>query len=154
MWRKELGIDAQIRNEEWKVFLKNLADGNYQVGRLGWTADYPDPYTFLSVFLSTSGNNHSDWKDPAFDALTEEANLAATPEERLEKLAKAEEYLLDVMPAMPIYYYTRAYMVKPYVKGLHNNFQDRHPWKAIWLDPGALERREVENGDGGFVELP
>lgn len=154
MWRKELGIDAQIRNEEWKVFLKNLADGNYQVGRLGWTADYPDPYTFLSVFLSTSGNNHSDWRDPAFDRLTEEANAAATPEERLQKLAKAEEYLLDAMPAMPIYYYTRAYLVKPYVKGLHNNFQDRHPWKALWLDPDALAKREVEDGDGGFVEIP
>lgn len=153
MWRKELGIDAQIRNEEWKVFLKNLEQGNFQVGRLGWTADYPDPYTFFSVFLSTSSNNHSDWKDRTFDELVDFANAAEDPEERLARLAKAEEYLLDALPAMPIYFYTRAYIVKPYVKGLYSNFQDRHPWKAIHIDPDALAKGEVEDGDGGFVDL-
>ena len=153
MWRKELGIDAQIRNEEWKVFLKNLEQANYQVGRLGWTADYPDPYTFFSVFLSTSNNNHSDWKDKKFDELVDFANSAEDPAERLARLAKAEEYLLDALPAMPIYFYTRSYVVKPYVKGLRNNFQDRHPWKVIHIDPDAHARGEVEDGDGGFVDM-
>ena len=153
MWRKELGIDAQIRNEEWKVFLKNLEQGQYQVGRLGWTADYPDPYTFLSVFLSTSGNNHSEWKDRTYDEMLEFANAADTADERLVRLAKAEEYLVDAMPAMPIYFYTRAYIVKPYVKGLYSNFQDRHPWKAMRIDPDAVAKGEVEDGKGGFLDF-
>lgn len=153
MWRKELGIDAQIRNEEWKVFLKNLQQGDYQVGRLGWTADYPDPYTFLSVFMSTSGNNHSKWRDKKYDDMLEWANAADSVDERLARLAKSEEYLLDALPAMPIYFYTRAYIVKPYVKGLYNNFQDRHPWKAIHIDPDAVAKGIVEDGDGGYLDL-
>lgn len=153
MWRKELGIDVRIQNEEWKVYLKNLQIGNFQVGRLGWSADYPDPLTFLSVFTSTSGNNHSHWKDKKFDELLDHAGEADDPEERLRRLAKAEEYLVDALPAMPLYFYTRAYLVKPYVKGLWNNPMDRHPWKSMRIDPDALAKGEVEDGDGGFVDL-
>lgn len=153
MWRKELGIDAQIRNEEWKVFLKNLQLGNYQVARLGWSADYPDPLTFLTVFGSTSGNNHSHWRDKKYDEMLDRAGDAPDAEERMRRLAEAEEYLLDAMPAMPLYFYTRAYLVKPYVKGLWNNPMDRHPWKAMRIEPDALAKGEVEDGNGGFVPL-
>ena len=42
MWNKELGVDVELGNEEWNVYIDKLHAGNYQIGRLGWTADFND----------------------------------------------------------------------------------------------------------------
>ena len=147
MWRKNLGIDAKIHNEEWQVFLRDLETGNLQMGRLGWIGDYPDPFTFLAVFLSTSGNNHSNWKSAEFDRRMAESALEPDNAGRMAKLQAAEAVVLDEMPVLPIYFYTRHYLCKPYVKGLYNTFQDRHPWKAISIDPDAVAKGAFEDGN-------
>ena len=41
---------------------------------------------------------------------------------------------LAAQPLIPLYVYTRTQLVKPYVRGLWGNHQDRHPWKYIWID--------------------
>lgn len=146
MWRKNLGIDARLHNEEWQVFLRDLETGNLQMGRLGWIGDYPDPFSFLSIFQSASGNNHAGFKSPEFDRLLAESALQTDDAKRIEYLERAEKILDDELPMIPIYFYTRHYLCKPYVKGLYNTFQDRHPWKAIWIDPNAADDGTAENG--------
>ena len=135
MWRRELGVDAQLANEDWSVFLRDLQDKSFQVARLGWTGDYADPYTFLSVFLSDGGNNHSNWADPEFDRLLAASNQEPDAAKRLALLEQAERRLLDGMPVLPLYWYTRSCLRKPYLKGYTQNILDRHPWKRLWIDP-------------------
>jgi oligopeptide transport system substrate-binding protein len=135
MWHDVLGIDVQLRNEEWQVFLKNLETGRFDVGRLGWSGDYPDPYTFLEVLSPASGNNHSGWHDAEFGRLLERANAQTDERERLRIFQGAERRIQDAVPILPIYLYSRTHLVKPYVKGLHLNPQKLHPWRDIWIDP-------------------
>ena len=134
MWKKNLGISVEIENQEWKVYLKNLEAMGFDIGRLGWNGDYADPFTFLEIFTAASGNNHSNWSDPDYERLLTEANAARDPAERLALLRQAEAILVEEAPVMPLYVYTRPYMMKPYVKGLWGNFMDRHQWKYLWID--------------------
>ena len=134
MWKEHLGIQVNIENLEWKVYLKKLEMMDFQVARMGWIGDYPDPYTFLDLILPSSGNNHSNWLDERYAEMLKEANRTLERDARLQQLQKAEQYMFDHQPLMPIYVYTRTQMVKPYVRGIWGNFQDRHLWKYLWID--------------------
>lgn len=134
MWKKHLGIDVIIENQEWKVYLGRLAKTDFQLARLGWIGDYADPNTFLELFASTNGNNHSNWADETYDTMLAEANAQADPAKRLAMLQKAEGYVFEHQPMLPIYVYTKPTMVKPYLGGFFGNYQDRHPWKYFYID--------------------
>lgn len=134
MWQQELGITVELKNQEWKVFLANAEQMNFQLCRMGWVGDYADPYTFLELLTSDCGNNHSNWSSPVYDQLLEKANRQTEPKKRLELLRQAEALAIEEQPLIPLYIYTRSQLVKPYVRGIWGNYQDRHPWKSIWID--------------------
>lgn len=135
MWKDVLGIDIRLESQEWQVFLKNLQQGDYDVARLGWAGDYPDPYTFLEVLAPTSANNHSGWRDPEYGRLLERANAQTDGAERLRVFQQAERLVQAAQPILPVYLYSRVHLVKPYVMGLTLNVQKTHPWRDIWIDP-------------------
>jgi oligopeptide transport system substrate-binding protein len=137
MWQEELGITVELKNQEWKVFLANAEQMNFKLCRMGWVGDYADPYTFLELLTSDCGNNHSNWSSPAYDRLLEEANRETEPEKRLDMLRQAEALAMEAQPLIPLYVYTRSQLIKPYVRGIWGNYQDRHPWKSIWIDPSV-----------------
>ena len=139
MWQQELGITVELENQEWKVFLANAEQMNFQISRMGWIGDYADPYTFLELLTGDCGNNHSNWSSKAYDALLEQANQHNDPEERLKILRKAEAFALEEQPLIPLYVYTRTQLIKPYVRGIWGNHQDRHPWKYMWIDESYEE---------------
>ena len=57
---------------------------------------------------------------------------------RLQLFRETEAILFqDEFPVMPIYFYVVSSMVKPYVKGFHQNPQDIHPLRGIWIDEEA-----------------
>lgn len=134
MWRKNLGVEVTLRNEEWKVYMATQNQTNYMVSRAGWTGDYVDPNTFLSTFLSYAGNNRTGWNNPEYDRLVEAAMCMADEQERTKTLQAAEAILLDDLPLIPIYYYTRVHLVSPDVKGWYPNLLDQHPYKFVYLE--------------------
>jgi oligopeptide transport system substrate-binding protein len=137
MWKKNLNVDARLQNQEWKVFRASLNQKNYQVARDGWTGDYPDPNTFLETFLSGAGNNNTGWANAAYDRLVREAGRAGDPARRFELFQQAEAILLDEVPIIPLYFYTRPYLLHPAVRGWWPNLLDEHPYKYVWLEAGA-----------------
>jgi oligopeptide transport system substrate-binding protein len=134
MWKRHLGIHATLRNEEWKVYLDSQSHTNYMVSRAGWIGDYPDPNTFLETFLSYSGNNRTGWANLEYDRLLNEASCTADDQKRYELLQKAEAILLDELPLIPIYFYTRVFLIDPAVKNWHPTFLDHHPYKYVYLE--------------------
>lgn len=134
MWKKHLGVDATLRNEEWKVYLDSQSHTNYMVSRSGWIGDYPDPNTFLETFLSYSGNNRTGFANSEYDRLINEAACTVDEKARYELLQQAEAILLDELPLIPIYYYTRVYLLHPSVKGWYPTFLDHHPYKYVYLE--------------------
>lgn len=116
MWKKNLGIQCKLINQEWKVYLDNRSKLQYDVARAGWIGDYPDPTTFLDMFMSKSGNNDTGWKNPQYDDLIAKAKNAKDDWLRMTFLHQAEELIMEEMPIAPIYFYTRPLMVKPWLK--------------------------------------
>ena len=140
MWKKNLNIDIKLENQEWKVYLDRQREMDYQVSRAGWTGDYPDPNTFLDMWTSWSQQNQTGWFDPKYDELIRKAAVTKNPDARLEVFQEAEEILMDQLPIIPIYIYTRVYALHPAVKNWHANVLDHHPWKHVDLDLKLLKK--------------
>lgn len=134
MWRRELGIEVELSNQEWGSYLQATTALQYQIARRSWIGDYLDPYTFLGCFASGDGNNRTGWSDAEYDRLLREASRALDPARRMALLAAAEARLLDEAPVFPIYHYSTNDLVKPYVRGIHQTPLDTHPLKDVWID--------------------
>lgn len=119
MWKKNLGIDVRLTNQEWQVYLDSRDALDYQVARAGWIGDYVDPMTFLDMWMTDSGNNDSGWGNPRFDELIVAARSNMDPAARAKQLHEAEKILIaDEMVVMPIYFYTNLNVVQPWVRGV------------------------------------
>ena len=53
----ELGIQMSIQQVEWNTFLQERKQGNFDIAREGWLADFDDPINMLEMFTTDSGNN-------------------------------------------------------------------------------------------------
>jgi len=123
MWRNNLGIDVQIGNEEWGVFLDNRTAMNYQVARAGWGADYNDPISFIGLFTSKSGNNNTGYSNAEYDELVKQVNNTSDAAERMQLMADAEKMFIESHSIIPLYYYSNVYLMKPNVKGVYVDFK-------------------------------
>lgn len=133
LWRRELGINVGIYNQEWKVYLDNQSNLNYDISRSGWIADYVHPSTFIDMFTTGNGNNDTGWSNPQYDRLVEAARYAGSEDERIDLMQRAEAILLEEMPVIPIYWYTRVYLKDPRVQGWYPKLLDNHPYKHVSL---------------------
>lgn len=134
MWRRELGIDVRLVNQEFKVVLSERRAGRFQILLSDWSADYLDPTNFLDLWRSDSGNNHTGWSSPEYDALMFAAARTADPVERAAQLQRAESLMLAASPVIPVYYNTHVFLVQPSVRGWNPTLLDHHPYKHVWLE--------------------
>ncbi|WP_294360675.1 peptide ABC transporter substrate-binding protein [uncultured Clostridium sp.] len=116
MWKKKLGINVSLSQQEWKVFQTTRTDKNYNIARDGWLGDYIDPMTFLDLYTSTSSLNNSGFSSSEYDKLIADAKSETDATKRDELLHQAEDMLMEDMPIIPLYYYTQIKGVKSYVK--------------------------------------
>lgn len=134
MWKKNLGVDVKLENQEWAVFLENRQSLNYQVARAGWSADYNDPMTFLDMWVTGGGNNDSGFANADYDALINQAKSTDDAAVRNEAFKKAEENLIkDNQVLLPIYYYTSVSVAKPYLKGVVLDFSGAVDYSRAYL---------------------
>ena len=140
-WQK-LGVDVRLRNLEWQTYLATTRKMEYDVARAGWIGDYPDPNTFLDLFVTGGVQNETGWGNRQFDALILKATEEPDAERRMQILHNAEELLMGELPVVPIYFYMSINLVKPYVKGFYSNSQNLHPLSAIWIDERAKQTQK------------
>jgi oligopeptide transport system substrate-binding protein len=117
IWKKNLGANVKLENQEWKTFLDTRHQGTFDVARAGWCADYNEPTSFLNTMLSDSSNNTSHYKSPAFDKLIGDTLKVTDEAQRAELYSKAEQQLDKDSAIVPVYYYVNARLVKPWVGG-------------------------------------
>ena len=122
MWKDALGIDTDLRAEEFKVLLQDLERGDVvQVFRGSWLADYDDAYSFLQVLQSGFGINTPHYSNPSYDALLAAAADQPDPQQRRALLQQAEAAMLDDQPLIPLYFYVAKHLVNQHVRGLQDN---------------------------------
>ncbi len=134
-WKQTLGITVPLRNMEFKTFLSARPKLEYKGFAVGiWGADYMDPFTFLNLFSTPTGDNGSGWWDKKYVDMLDEANHMLDKQKRYELLAKAEKYLLDAQPVIPIESLAVNFLKKPYVKGMYPNAGSMYPWKFVYIE--------------------
>jgi oligopeptide transport system substrate-binding protein len=136
MWKDALGIETELTEEEYRVFLQSRHDKTkWEVARLGWTADFNDASNFLDTFRQNSPNNDAGYANHTFDALLDEAARIPDLEVRKNLLEAAERVMLNDYPVLPLYFFVSKRLVKPYVQGVQPNPLDRLTSKMISISP-------------------
>ncbi|WP_375057814.1 ABC transporter substrate-binding protein [Zobellella sp. DQSA1] len=133
MWKKHLGVEVELVNQEWKTYLDTKTQGNFEVARAGWIADYNEASSMLDLMQTTHGNNDGKYSNPEFDRLMAQSRLATDDEARNQLYAQAEEILAVDMPIAPIYQYVKARLVQPHVGGYPDNPLDNVYSKDLYI---------------------
>ncbi|RKN86909.1 peptide ABC transporter substrate-binding protein [Paenibacillus ginsengarvi] len=123
MWRQNLGVDVKLEVQEFGVYIKNRQNGNFQIARAGWGADYNDPMTYIDLLQTGGGNNNSKYSNPEYDKLIKDTYGTSDQGKRMKTMAQAEKMMIADMPIAPIYYYTGIWAQKPYVKNVFVDYK-------------------------------
>jgi len=127
MWKDNLGLNVKLVNQEWAVYLETVKSTETpQIWRMGWCPDYADANNFIKEVFDVNGSSNPakdgepyggiNWKDEAFSAKLLEAARELDPAKRVELYAEAEQMLVwDEAAIIPIYWYSRNTVTKPYV---------------------------------------
>lgn len=118
MWKKNLGVEAKLQNQEWKTMLDTMHTHNFDAVRYAWIADYDDAATFLNNFRTGDSENTSQYSNPAYDEALKNAAKASDGVARGKYYQQAEDLLAKDVPAVPVYHYVRTHLVKPWVGDL------------------------------------
>ncbi|OVZ92893.1 peptide ABC transporter substrate-binding protein [Yersinia alsatica] len=117
MWKKTLGVDVNMINQEWKTYIDSRNTGNFDVVRASWVGDYNEPSTFLSLLTSTHSGNIAKFNSADYDRLLSEAGKQTNPKALSDDYNKAEQIIAEQVPIAPIYQFTNGRLIKPWVKG-------------------------------------
>ena len=101
-----IGLSVEVEYYDWPTYLEKLHNSDLQMYFSGWIADYPDPENFLQVFYSKNipNPNHSNYRNPEFDALFEQASTMPDCPERTALYHEAEKILVNDMPCAFTYH--------------------------------------------------
>ena len=117
MWKKNLGANVTLENQEWKTMLDTRHQGEFDVARATWCADYNEPSTFLNAMLSNSSSNTAFYRSEKFDSLMAETLKAADDQQRAALYQQAEQQLDRDSAIVPVYYRVSARLIKPWIGG-------------------------------------
>lgn len=137
MWKETLGVDVSLVNQDWKVYMDSQRNLDYNLARAGWIGDVVDPINFLECFVTGGGNNNTGWSSPRYDELLAQSRRTPDQAARFALFQEAEKILLEESPMIPLYYYTRAYLISPRVENYHDNLLGYISFKELTLKEAA-----------------
>ncbi|MEM8980064.1 MAG: peptide ABC transporter substrate-binding protein [Pseudomonadota bacterium] len=108
MWKQKLGVQTNLSNMEWKVFLEERGNQNFELARGAWCGDYNEASTFLDLMTTPSGYNDGKFSNAMVDDLMTQARTA---DDAGSLYGKVEGVLAAEHPIIPIYHYAGVYMM-------------------------------------------
>lgn len=117
MWKKKLGVNVKLVNQEWKTYIDSRNSGDFDVIRASWIGDFNEPSTFLSLLTSQHSGNIPKFNSQQYDQVMASASIETNPQLRNRYYNSAEAILAQEAPIAPIYQYTNGRLIKPWLKG-------------------------------------
>ncbi|MBD0785255.1 oligopeptide ABC transporter substrate-binding protein OppA [Vibrio sp. Y2-5] len=134
MWKKTLGLDVTLENQEWKTYLSSKDQGDFEVARAGWCGDYNEASSFLTLMTSNNTTGGQHWGNKEYDAIIDKALTSTSEEERQKLYAEAEALMAKEMPIAPIYQYVKTRLLSPKVGGFPaNNAEEKIYSKDLYI---------------------
>ncbi|MCO8120793.1 peptide ABC transporter substrate-binding protein [Stieleria sp. TO1_6] len=129
--QNNLNIKIELKNMEWGSFTETVQMEKYEMARYGWVGDYPDPNTFLDMWVTDNPQSNTNWSNLEYDGLIKAASTELDSTKRMQLLRQAETILANELPVIPIYFYTSAEMAKTNIEGFAPSAQDLHPLQIL-----------------------
>ncbi len=118
-WRQAFGLETEQIGSDFSVFLTQRTDGQYDLARDGWGADYPHANNQLAgLFTCGGGNNDNQYCNAAFDALIVQAAAESDQEKQADLYKQAQRIMMDDAATLPLRFGVTPTLVKPYIAGL------------------------------------
>ena len=121
MWKKNLGIEVALLNEEWKVFLETRRNKDFDIARAAWILDFCDAANLLETLISDSAQNDTNYANPEFDDAMRKSAYEMDNAKRINFLHQAEKILMEDMPVIPIYFYSSGSLQSKRVKNIYKS---------------------------------
>ncbi|PFK39236.1 peptide ABC transporter substrate-binding protein [Bacillus cereus] len=114
-----LTVNVKLQPHSQKLALEKKKE--YEMSLSRWLPDYPDPMTYLEVFISESGVNNTGYANPEYDALIKKikTELGNDEKARWKAMQDAEKMLLDEAVIAPVFQRGLSYLQKPHVEDLY-----------------------------------
>jgi ABC-type oligopeptide transport system, periplasmic component len=130
MWRKNLGVEVKLSNQEWGTFLESRKAGQFNLARSGWGADFNHAINFsYDLIHPKSGNNDGKYDNQEVGKALDDAIAAGDEKTRLDLIAKAEKIAVaDEMGVLPLYYYTTVTMKKDGFEDVVSDYAGHLDW--------------------------
>ncbi|NKE67115.1 peptide ABC transporter substrate-binding protein [Ramlibacter sp. RBP-2] len=133
-WKTKLGIQVELEAMEFKVLLKKRHDGQFQIARNGWLADYNDATTFLALVRCDSDQNNNFNCNRKAEDLIVQGTQQTDQAKRKALLTQASKMIMEDYPMIPLLQYSLPRLVKSYVGGYSlENAQDRFRSKDLYI---------------------
>ncbi|MDO5044224.1 MAG: ABC transporter substrate-binding protein [Coriobacteriia bacterium] len=131
---EKIGVAADIQTQEWAAYLDALQNGDYQIGRLGWVADYPIMDNFLfPLFFTGAGDNRSQYSNPEVDDLMNKARQTVDAAERIALFQEADKMIAEDMPLIPVMFYRHTQIASRRVNNLYFGPTKLMNFNKVWL---------------------
>lgn len=134
-WKRHLGVEAGILQQEWQVYLHSQHQLEYDIARAGWVGDYTDPYTFLGIWRAGDGNNNTGWSHPRYDELMLASTREPDTARRMTMLREAETLLLTEMPIIPVFWRMNSHLIRPELKNWRESVISHRCYKVLAVEP-------------------
>ncbi|MEL6204906.1 MAG: peptide ABC transporter substrate-binding protein [Pseudomonadota bacterium] len=122
MWKQKLGVETNLSNFEWQTYLEIRRDGQFDVARSAWCADYNEASSFLDLLTTPHGSNDGKYSNEQVDALMRESKTSENPN---AQYTEVEAILADEMAVAPIYHYANTFLLDDTIKGWpYNNAEN------------------------------
>ncbi len=135
MWQNALGIQVRLNSVELNAYNQETANHQIQFGFTQWGADFPDPYDWLALNLTTNApNNNGDWSNAQFDQLIKQAEQI-TGDARITLYNQAEQIAVTDVGWLPIDHEAMAAIIPSWVHGVTLNSNGLYfgDWSSVYL---------------------
>lgn len=117
--KENLNIEIELKPQELQANYSSRHAGDFDLCRMNWTADFSDPYTYLSMLLSNSTYNCSGIEDETYDAIVGASSRELDPAVRSSLLHEAEQRAVgEQFYIIPLYAMKSVNLVNPQITGL------------------------------------
>ena len=139
-WQDAFGLKTEQIGSEFGVFLTQRTAGEYDIARDGWGADYPHANNQLNgLFTCGGGNNDSQYCNPEFDKLIQQAAAEQDETKAGEIYSQAQKLLFDDAPVLPLRFAVTPQLVRPFVQVVSSPLDSQTPGERYWEDVKVLE---------------
>ena len=127
MISKNLGVKLDIKQVQFKQRIELTNKMDFDIVFSGWGPDYDDPMTYMDLWVTGGGHNHTHWSNKFYDEAIAFAKSSSDAKARLDRMFEAEKVLMEEAPIVPIFFRRRAYTHQPYVVNVVRNFLGADP---------------------------